>query len=1396
MPDMISAHRGVEAGVTLTDGDTASADGEAFRETSQARDGSYVIELQYRGKEVPDQTSQDACRVTGPPQAIARVSLDRIARPVFEKPLFGAFDAILLAAGDGTVLLQSQARDETMQHVALARLSSSDRDDAAAPSVIVTRLANLNERVSWKNDGRFDLARLGSATHGADIELSGQRYLLLGQPYVFEVPRLNDKASQWIVCGLIAKERFRREATEISPSLIALSVGILILLACCWPFMKLAFSGVEEPITRGDVVMLAVATLVGAGVLTLLCVDVIAYTGMKSIADYQQRAYAADITRDIREPLSRIVVAATALQEWSEYTHLNSDPVPRQSIDNVGQEFLNHSYPGVMRYTQYSSFAWVDTHGQQVVRGSMLPGRPPLLDVSKRPYFHALYDQTSGIASLHPWLWRDNEGVHKLVIDSVRTLTNGSPEAVIAFPTRHRELPVFTVTMPFIHLVERLALPGMSFAVIDDSGGVLFHSDAERNGIENIFTETDNNRDLRAAVVAHNSRFVDARYWGEDVRIFVSPMSDLPWTLLTIRSRRLLRTANLETIVISLTLYLLYISIVAVLLVAITVSKPEYRARWIWPDETRAARWFSIKRMLVAMLIVFCVCTYAYEPSDRVGLTVALPLLVFSAFYLTLRRGPKRILFGVALCSWLLLTFSVFGALAMGHMNGEVVASRGYEFLVRTICLLATVAGSLCVARATPQKEVTRRSFIRSYIVCGMLVVIVGAMLPMVALFTIAHSVEREALVKYGQLRLADSLLKRLDTLAARSWAPTAGASTSYDMPFFFESTWCIQGGVDQTNTPVPCGAGSTLRSSFRPTRPFDVVRNEAGEWIEGLLPQYSEDSTAMRGLHHERAADGTWFTLRSGRMLALFRWFDITARTSAKLAEQARQDASYHAYQAVVAAIAGKSAKPTDEENGRALHIVNTIRAGEALAGDDAVYAPLAKKEIDGGAAEASRFTDNNQKQWLVVVSRMPVVFGEWLRAADPLPLRTADYVVVPALGVDRPLPPSIRMLFLLASAISMLALLWLAIRFISRRVFLLDIREPQWFSEGPLQPPLGEHLFYVAGEDTITILEERNSFRVVDLSTFKQPDRHLQTLSEIEAGRHQFILCAELASNMSDRELTRQKLEFLEAAVRLSGRTVVVVSSLSPTLVLNACRYADEQTRHRWETILGAFLWIDDDQLFARLPAKDDDGGGLRWKGWLAVIAWAKQFTPKGREQADEEDERMWLSQESAANPFLAKVAGLVGVDIDEFRERAERFYERLWTRCTPGERLMLMHVARYGFAHANDRRILRRLLARRLLARDPELRLFNDTFRLFVVGRAGEVEAECQKESRPATVWDQLRIPLFIAVLVSGVVLIGTQKELATATSAILTALATGLPAIVKLTGVFTDRRVRDN
>ena len=87
----------------------------------------------------------------------------------------------------------------------------------------------------------------------------------------------------------------------------------------------------------------------------------------------------------------------------------------------------------------------------------------------------------------------------------------------------------------------------------------------------------------------------------------------------------------------------------------------------------------------------------------------------------------------------------------------------------------------------------------------------------------------------------------------------------------------------------------------------------------------------------------------------------------------------------------------------------------------------------------------------------------------------------------------------------------------------------------------------------------------------------------------------------------------------------------------------------------------------------------------------------------------------------------------------------------------------------------------------ARDPNFRFVSESFRRFVLSRipAAEVAAI---ERRSTSAWDAVRLPFLITLLAVSAFFFLTQRELFTTTIAVITALAGGIPALVRVAGLF--------
>lgn len=137
-----------------------------------------------------------------------------------------------------------------------------------------------------------------------------------------------------------------------------------------------------------------------------------------------------------------------------------------------------------------------------------------------------------------------------------------------------------------------------------------------------------------------------------------------------------------------------------------------------------------------------------------------------------------------------------------------------------------------------------------------------------------------------------------------------------------------------------------------------------------------------------------------------------------------------------------------------------------------------------------------------------------------------------------------------------------------------------------------------------------------------------------------------------------------------------------------------------------------------------------------------------------------------------------------LEEIGERAESDYQQLWESSSDEEKLALVHLGEEGLLNAKNRRAIRCLLGRRLIRRDPEPRLLNESFRLFVLSDA--CREEVAKLETTESAWDRLRGPLSLLLVAIVVFVALTQQEFLDSTIALLSGIIAAIPVIFRFFG----------
>ena len=157
-------------------------------------------------------------------------------------------------------------------------------------------------------------------------------------------------------------------------------------------------------------------------------------------------------------------------------------------------------------------------------------------------------------------------------------------------PKPNRSKFAFLTARP-LSLIDPILPLGVGFALVDDTGRVLFHSDKYRNNRENILVETSNDPELTASLYGHsNQENFSLDYRGNEVRARVVPVlgvAQSPWSLIVFKDARYVQTYDLEALTMAGALLIGYMGLPAsIAFLFYFLVRPVYVPAWLWPSES------------------------------------------------------------------------------------------------------------------------------------------------------------------------------------------------------------------------------------------------------------------------------------------------------------------------------------------------------------------------------------------------------------------------------------------------------------------------------------------------------------------------------------------------------------------------------------------------------------------------------------------------------------------------------------------------------------------------------------------------------------------------------------------------------------------------------------------
>jgi hypothetical protein len=740
-----------------------------------------------------------------------QTNLGRFLEEVIEP--YGYFDTVLLASEEGKVLYQSDVPIVDGRALYHSRISTGRiaaiRDLMAAEQAAEQKDGSGNETAKQSAMASY----VFSPSRYEKVQYLGEEYLLFAQPvssHVFVADSDGQEHSTTLVLfGLVSSRSFGAETRQLPWVWLGVLVFLLVLTFLSWPLLRLWRMGPGEPLRGADVRMIPFAFIAAAMVITFFVLDLTFY---------------ASISRRFDELLERL---ARHIDHRLKTEIVNADQQLTEVLNEAGCKSCCPARPliSVKPGAYFADLILADSTGHPTCRWYSQPDdkqeawrliradKPPQIALADRSYFREARGRVL-------WNLADKEsggGIWQVAVDVVSSRISGDDVLVVAgpagaagsegshgqqcpksSPSEQRCQPavgmIATKMMPFAHPV----LPmGYGFAIVNDQGDVQIHSLASRNKRENLFRECDDATGVRAAVGTRMPALLDVSYSGHDYRIFVTPLSNTPWSLVVFRDKQLLWAANSEIISSWAMLTLLYLVVWIVAAIVLQVCDSSYTAHWLWP-----CRWGGGARsywLVAAQTVVLAAIAYLslrrvedlgpllgrYAPLIvHFGMVLIFPALTVGLACLTLAASD-------ALSYWektISAAVTIAGGIAAGIFVALLIVifvkfQTPLNYQVPALAPLLALLGALILINLRGQRAVPRRGappvslagkeaetgFRFAYVSMLFSLVVALAVVPSIVFFQTASDMEVTNLFRMAQTRWVESLVTRAQQLRAET---------------------------------------------------------------------------------------------------------------------------------------------------------------------------------------------------------------------------------------------------------------------------------------------------------------------------------------------------------------------------------------------------------------------------------------------------------------------------------------------------------------------------------------------------------------------------------------------------------------------------------------------------
>ncbi len=432
------------------------------------------------------------------------------------------------------------------------------------------------------------------------VQLDKVDYLMLGKRYRYELKGFTDDVSISII-GLITHQRFKVSSEKLNPWLVSLLVAMLLIMLVGIPFFKMIFISEDERLYSYDVIFAGISMIIGAPLLMILVLTTSHffeeyYRGVPGQLEQLNRQLLQNFQDENTEILRQMKqfdiskyreradhTVSTRDKDEAKFLHVDENIELTRTfkyISQVGQDGVADFHINFIREPEDGKAAG---------------------NLSQRSYFK---DMKGG---QNVW----NYDSMPYVMRPVVSIENNSEEAVyikrLSQGEKDSTYGVFSVQLKSLH---NAILPvGFRFAVIDENGEVWFHSESGKSTLENFYTISDHQKELKAAINGRVAVKGEFDYHGEEHLYHCLPIQSTNLSIVCFYDLSLIGIRLSETLSICSLMFLaVVLFMVIVILSSVFLKNPKWR---IYKYHPFLFRFLLPKKEQLPVYIFLTVCFLA-----------------------------------------------------------------------------------------------------------------------------------------------------------------------------------------------------------------------------------------------------------------------------------------------------------------------------------------------------------------------------------------------------------------------------------------------------------------------------------------------------------------------------------------------------------------------------------------------------------------------------------------------------------------------------------------------------------------------------------------------------------------------------------------------------------------